>query len=194
MKGVFEFALNDGHTCRLEAEYECVMERDVLDADGYKIELEEKPSDSGKMTAFVDGKKVDDCRNTNSWGLIKIPKGKKIDGLRIGFASEETAQQYEKWISELIENGTSEEVKEYRAREEEKKLKKRIEAARELIERAEKQGDIPSHEQAMRRRKAWNDIYNEGGFGFVPQYVCQEEYEAAKALLNDNGYNLSKED
>lgn len=122
MKGVFEFALNDGHTCRLEAEYECVMERDVLDADGYKIELEEKPSDSGKMTAFVDGKKVDDCRNTNSWGLIKIPKGKKIDGLRIGFASEETAQQYEKWISELIENGTSEEVKEYRAREEESRL------------------------------------------------------------------------
>lgn len=42
---------------------------------------------------------------------------------------------------------------------------------------AERQQDLPSAEEAARRVKAWNDLYNEGGEGYVPHIYSAEEYE-----------------
>lgn len=71
-----------------------------------------------------------------------------------------------------------------RAREEkEKERRERIEYYEALIRRAESQKDIPTEEEAHNRRKRWNDLYNEGGEGYIPSWVTAEQYRYAKEQL-----------
>ena len=51
------------------------------------------------------------------------------------------------------------------------------------ISEAEAQSDIPERAEAKRRMRAYNDVYNEGGEGYVPHIISREEYETAKDLL-----------
>ena len=64
-----------------------------------------------------------------------------------------------------------------------KEIEKKIKAAKETIEKAEAQEDIPTRAEAQRRMKEYNDINNEGGFGYVPYIVSREEYEEAKTII-----------
>ena len=67
---------------------------------------------------------------------------------------------------------------------------------RNIIDAAERQKDIPTRVEANRRIKEYNDLYNEGGYGYVPTIVSREEYDAAKQLLFrlESGHKLSVED
>lgn len=192
MKGTFEFKLRNGNTCTIEATYECVMENEVLDADGYKIVGQTKPTEAGRcdMVAYVDGKKIDSCWNTSFWRLIdikEIPGAKKIWGLKVGFANPEDAERYEKWIAEIIDGGKSDEVKAYEKAEKEKEIKEKVESAEKTIAKAESQKDIPTKEEAKRRMKQYNDVMNEGGEGYVPYIISVEEYEYAKEIVEKYG-------
>lgn len=192
MKGTFEFKLRNGSTCTIEATYECVMENEVLDADGYKIVGQPKPTEAGRcdMVAYVDGKKIDSCWNTSFWGLIDVrenPGVKKIWGLKVGFANPEDAERYEKWIAEIIDGGKSDEVKAYEKAEKEKEIKEKVESAKKTIAKAENQKDIPTREEAKRRMKQYNDVMNEGGEGYVPYIISAEEYEYAKEIVEKYG-------
>lgn len=192
MKGTFEFKLRNGNTCTIEATYECVMENEVLDADGYKIVGQAKPTEAGRcdMVAYVDGKKIDSCWNTSFWKLIdikEIPGAKKIWGLNVGFVNPEDAKRYEKWIAEIIEGGKSDEVKAYENAKKEKEIKEKVESAKKTITKAESQKDIPTKEEAKRRMKQYNDVMNEGGEGYVPYIISIEEYEYAKEIVEKYG-------
>lgn len=71
-------------------------------------------------------------------------------------------------------------------REDEKKEKERqndIRYYQSVIAQAEKQRDIPSPEEAARRRKLWNDVNNEGGEGYIPTIINTVQYESAKEQL-----------
>lgn len=57
------------------------------------------------------------------------------------------------------------------------------EKCRRTITKAENQSDIPSVEVARQREKKYNDLYNEGGCGYVPHIVHAVEYDHAKKLL-----------
>ncbi len=57
------------------------------------------------------------------------------------------------------------------------------EKCRRTIAKAEKQIDIPSLEVARQREKKYYDLYNEGGYGFVPHVIHSAEYDHAKKLL-----------
>lgn len=73
-------------------------------------------------------------------------------------------------------------------REAEKKEQERQEQIRRcqtVIRVAEQQQDIPSPEEAARRRKVWNDIYNEGGEGYIPTIIDSARYASAKKLLQE---------
>lgn len=190
MKGTFEFKLRNGSTCTIEAEYECVMKNEVIDADGIKITGKPKPTVVGRcdLVAYIDGKNFDRCWNPAAWHLIVIkdkenPGAKKISGLKVGFANPEDAERYEKWITEIIEDGKSDEVKEYEKALKDKEIAEKVESARRIIKKAESQKDIPSAKEAMRRMKQYNDIANEGGEGYVPHIVSMEEYEGAKEII-----------
>lgn len=69
------------------------------------------------------------------------------------------------------------------AEAEAKEDRERIEAAEAVIAKAEAQRDIPTAEEAARRIRQYNNIYNEGGEGYVPQIITVEQYERAKAVL-----------
>lgn len=190
MNGTFEFKLSNGSVCKLEAEYECIMKNESLDADGVEIIGELKPNDIGKsrLAAYVDGKKIDESSNKSFWKLIDIKTGaKKIWGLNVGFAKPEDANNYEKWIDEIIEGGKSDEVKAYEKAKTEKENKEKIERAKEIIAKAEHQKDIPSKSEAQRRMKQYNAAANEGGEGYVPYIVSVEEYEYAKKVISEFG-------
>lgn len=72
-------------------------------------------------------------------------------------------------------------------RAEEAERKDRDETTKYLeatIARAEAQREIPTRAEAKRQMKAYNDVYNEGGEGYVPHILSHEEYEAAKERLH----------
>lgn len=73
-------------------------------------------------------------------------------------------------------------------REAEKKEQERQDQVRRcqtVIRVAEQQQDIPSPEEAARRRKVWNDVYNEGGEGYIPTIIDSARYASAKKLLQE---------
>lgn len=190
MNGTFEFKLSNSSMCRLEAEYECTMKKEIISVDGVEIIGKSKPSAIGtsRLAAYVDDKKIDECSDKSFWGLIDIRTGvKKIWGLNVGFAKPEDAENYEKWIAAIIEGGKSDEVKAYEKAKAEKENREKVEHAKEVIDKAERQKDIPSTEEAKRRMKQHNVVANEDGEGYTPYIYSAEEYEYAKKIIKEFG-------
>lgn len=44
-------------------------------------------------------------------------------------------------------------------------------------------GKLPSADEAKEQARRYNNVYNEGGEGYVPHYYTQEEYERMAAEL-----------
>jgi len=184
MTGTFEFTLKSGKQCKIVAEYECIMKTESLYADGDKVDVGQKPYETGNMVAYIDGQKYDSCWDVNFWRLIDLDGKKKIWGMRIGIVDAKVASDYEKWLAELMAAGTSAEVSEYKAQEEKKKAAERIKYAEETVRKAEAQKEILPRAELERRMKLLNDVLNEGGEGYLPRLVSKEEYESALEILN----------
>lgn len=189
----FEWTLKDGRQAELRARYGCAMKKKVIDADGIPVVLKAEPSDdvSNNLEFYIEGKKMDSCWNSAFWELSNAKQDgkvyRKVWGLDMVFVDPEVAAKYEEWIAGVIDDGTSEEVKAYRAEQKRKEDAKAAEKAREIIRRAEAQKDIPTTEEALRRLKVWNDVLNEGGEGYLPKIYTLEDYQAAKAKLKRLG-------
>ena len=186
-KSVFELtSKTTGKTIKLEAEYHAYMGRKIADADGIKVDVGPEIKITSEMVAYVNGTKYDTCRDKNFWRLTDIDKpmrGKKIWGLQIGFSQPEDAANYEKWVADLIEAGTDEDVKAFRAAEAEKELQRKIKMAKQTIEKAEKQDKIRTAKETREYLRNLNEVLNEGGEGWLPKLVTLEEYEEAKKFL-----------
>lgn len=63
-------------------------------------------------------------------------------------------------------------------------IAKRIQELKRVIDKAERQRDIPSPEIAQQRTLNWIQVQNEGGGGHVPHIINCVEYQRTKALLN----------
>ena len=187
MKKTYEWNLTDGRKVTLEADYSETVRNEEVNLDGDIIETGRREIVKDAMlTAYIDGKKFDSCWNVNFWKVIDAGKTgmKRIWGIKsIGFTAER-AEEIERFLSSVIEEGRSEEAQEIRATEKAAEVAKEIEAAERLIAKAEAQADIPSREEAKRRMKRYNDINNEGGEGYVPYIVSREEYEYAKERIS----------
>lgn len=62
----------------------------------------------------------------------------------------------------------------------------RIDYLRDLLARADAQrvgGELPSAGEAKEQARRYNNVYNEGGEGYVPHYYTQEEYDRMSAEL-----------
>lgn len=66
---------------------------------------------------------------------------------------------------------------------EEEERRERVAYYEAVIRQAEAQKDIPSALEAAKRRKEWNNIYNEGGEGYAPTWITAEQYKNAKEQL-----------
>lgn len=71
------------------------------------------------------------------------------------------------------------------AEKKEKERQEDIEWYQNIIRKAERQPDIPTPEEAARRSKRWNNVYNEGGYGYVPDIIDSARYARAKQMLQE---------
>ena len=183
----YEWTLKSGKKGILEATYSEEVQDQIAYADGYNIPTGKKEIvEKGNLVCYIDGKKIDSCWDTAFWQIIDIPQQpgiKRIWGLeRVGFDAQHAAE-VEKFLHEVIEAGKDADAEAIRKAEAEKKMLEEVEEAKETIRKAEAQKDIPSREEAKRRMKRYNDVMNDGGYGFVPYIISREEYEAAKAIV-----------
>ncbi|ELK39917.1 hypothetical protein D478_21593 [Brevibacillus agri BAB-2500] len=85
-------------------------------------------------------------------------------------------------ITSLIKEMKAELAKEFNVEtEEEKQRKEEVEYAQGVIALAEKQGvdTLPNSDEVKAWRKRYNDLYNEGGEGYIPVKVSKEQYQWA---------------
>lgn len=68
-----------------------------------------------------------------------------------------------------------------------KEISERIACWKGLIEKAERQPDIPTREEVQRRIRAWNNVQNEGGDGYRPLIISREDYDFAVEQLRELG-------
>ena len=68
---------------------------------------------------------------------------------------------------------------------EKKEVEKSITECKQIIEKCEKQEKMYTKEEAAKKRRDYNRLYNEGGEGYVPHFYTIEEYEFAKTKLNE---------
>lgn len=73
--------------------------------------------------------------------------------------------------------------------EEEKQRKETLAEAQAIVAQAEKEGidKLLSDAQVKAWRKRYNDIYNEGGEGYIPNKISKEAYQKAINILNEYG-------
>lgn len=72
-----------------------------------------------------------------------------------------------------------------RSEKEKKETEESIAEYRQIIEQCEKQEKLYTKEEAAKKRRDYNRLYNEGGEGYVPHFYTIEEYEFAKTKLNE---------
>lgn len=63
------------------------------------------------------------------------------------------------------------------------KIAKNREYYEDVIKRANMQPKLYTRDEAKRLAKQYNDLYNEGGEGYIPHYYTVDEVEAAKKWL-----------
>jgi hypothetical protein len=185
---VYSWLSTGGTEIKLVAKYTAYMADEILYADGQEIKTGKKIIESDAcLTAYVDGQEIDETKNVDYWKVIDIQingkKAYKIWGIaKIAFSSA-TADEIEKFLNSVIENGTDDTVKKIRQKQNE------IQYYANIIDSAEKQDSIPTKKERDRWERNYNSTYNDGGEGYVPHMLCLEEYQWAKAqiekLLNE---------
>lgn len=191
MKKTFTWIGAKGNKFELEAECTMEVRNIVLDADGIEYETKKKEiCINAKLIAKVDGKVVETCNNINFWRIIDLENGlKRIWGINsIGFNAE-IAAEIEKFLNKVIESAKTEEVKDFEAEKRDKEATNEIRTAQRIIEIAEvspkhADGKLYTYNELQDYLKSYNNMFNEGQEGYLPRYVCQEEYEKALEILN----------
>ncbi len=164
----YKFNTQSGKEIKLEISYTIEKVNFNRDLDGYKYS-EEKVLEKGEIKIYVEGKE---------FGTIKdlyLPEGKNF---RIGNAiiklTDEQRAEINSIITALKEDAKiEEEVEEVE-----------IEEAKAIVEKAESQKEIPTYETANGMEREHNEIYNEGGEGYVPHIIDKDEYRRALKALS----------
>ena len=178
----FAWTLTNGSTAKLVGTYVSKVEKKILDADGFCVDVGIEVSHYGSdLVAYVDGKRVDSCWDPAFWRLIDSRGAKKIWGLKVGFASEEISEKYNAFLNDLMQE--DDEVMALRAEEKRKQVAEDLKMFREIVRWCE-QGYIAETEaEAKEKWRRYNDINNDGGYGYVPTWYTRAQYEEALAFI-----------
>lgn len=186
MNSIFE-KICSGHRVHIEAEYSCEMKKRISDFDGIELECAAEPKERGVMNVFVDGVLLDSINDPAFWQLIESDRVtcRRIWGSRLAFKDPAVCAEYDAWLAALLEAGTTEAVREYRREVARKEARESLERAQEIIAACDRQRDIPTRDEARRRMRAYNEVMNEGGYGFVPYIYCDQEYAWAQKIVKE---------
>jgi hypothetical protein len=183
---VVEYTSPTGAAVRIEIEYSKQYKDIEHDLDGDIIIIREIV-ESQSTKVFINGElKAKDYAPTEvkekscNPSYANIPIGSVVVSgngtfVCINGHTEEIMTAYREAIAE----GTSEECK----AEEKKEHQAEIERAKELISKAESQDKIMTKAECKEWIRNYNNLYNEGGEGYVPTLITKEQYESAKQLV-----------
>ncbi len=164
----YKFNTESGKEITLEISYTIEKVSFNRDLDGYDYK-EEEVVENGEIKIYVEGKE---------FGTIKdlyLPEGKNF---RVGNAIIKLTDDQRAEINVIIT-----ELKEA-AKVEEEVEEVEIEEAKAIVEKAESQKEIPAYETANGMEREHNEIYNEGGEGYVPHIIDKDEYRRALKALS----------
>lgn len=143
-----------------------------------------------KARYMTDEEKVGYSEWFQKYGLFSVGESTQLSNLRWGdMPQREQDGQFlgcdnQAWIISEEDKAAYLELEERRKSEkEEKHIKHLCDMYKRVIERGDRQPKLYTKEEAEREAYRYNQIYNEGGYGFVPHYVTIDEYNEAKAFL-----------
>lgn len=108
-----------------------------------------------------------------------ILKNRHSDGEFSGCSNFAYIISKEEWDQLVRLNNQKQEV------EKQKEIAAEVERCNKIIAACEKQEKLYTKEEAAKKRKAYINLHNEGGDGFVPYYYTIDEYERAKSVLKE---------
>lgn len=167
---------------RLEASYQAMLQEKTNNLDGDicytgKLEIIERAS----LTAYFNDKQLDSGWNPASWFLVEspVPGVYQIrDVPKIGIQTE-MREKVRQFLEDTIAQGTPVSVQAFRLDHELKQTMYDLASYQNTLKEIKAQKDLPTRQEARRRMKAYNDLYNEGGEGYVPRIYSAEEREYA---------------
>lgn len=137
------------------------------------------------MIAYVDGKRVKECRDPWFWQLIDSKGLKKIWGLPIAFSDSDKADAYNAFLADLMQD--DDEVIAFRAATQAEEQRKRdaedLAWYKQVVAACESGYLVETVEEAEARQTSWNNVVNEGGSGYVPTWHPRALYERALAYI-----------
>lgn len=139
------------------------------------------------MVAYIDGAQIKKCTSPAFWCLIDSQGIKKIWGLPIGFADQAKIDAYNAFLADLMQE--DDEVIAFRAAEAQKDSAKELERCKQIVAQCEKGWMVETAEEANAKSKAWNDLHNEGGYGYVPTWYPRELYDYARDYIAKHNNN-----
>lgn len=175
-----------GNEIELRAEYESSLVKEMLNADGDQWESGKMVKEvAANLELYTDGKKIDSCWDVTFWRIINLTGTpyKRIWGIDKMAMTAEQAELVEEFLKSVIAEGEDEEVKENEKKEAAKEKDEKIAEAKETIAKTEAQKTIPTAAEYKKWRIAYNNLYNEGGEGYIPTLITKEEYDYAKSIV-----------
>jgi len=183
-----------GKNVEITMTHESIMADDISYADGYNLNLGRKPIQHGEITLKVEGMKDVTVRYDSS---IKAREFEacytakqpelvgyyRLPGFQIALGKEH-AELVNAMIEEVVEAGKTEEYRAYTIAEIAKEAKENREWAAEIIKKGDLQEKLYTAEEIRAKTIRYNNLYNEGGEGYVPTWVSKDEYEEAKRILS----------
>ena len=130
-----------------------------------------------KEKGFVPVEKIICLENVKNVEIYPLLSDRKSDGQFVnnsGMAYIIDEEIYNKLLQMDIE---SKELKE------KQEIEEQIKKYSEIIKECEAADKLYTVEEAVEARRKYNNLYNEGGFGYVPEYHTIVEYENAKEML-----------
>ena len=165
---------------RLEASYQAMLQEKTNNLDGDicptgKLEIVERAS----LTAYFNDKRLDDSWNPVFWKVMEssVPGVYQIRGIsKIGIRAE-MREKVQQFLADAIAEGTPVSVRAFRLDHQIKQVRCDLTSHQNTLQKIDMQKDLPTRQEARRRMKAYNNLYNEGGEGYVPRIYSAEERE-----------------
>lgn len=188
-----------GTKARIEYSYEKKMVDNIAYADGDNINLGKELFKEEKIIAFIGDKKHElhkrmaDKNSTSKTHIMALKEGadmffKAWDGAVV-ILKKDQLENFKKVMAEVQRRGTTAEAAEYERVQEDKRIAAEVEHAKKVIEKAEntvrnEDGSLMTRQEKRSYLKKYNDFYNEGGEGYLPEVIAKEDVEEANKILD----------
>ena len=182
-----------GKAVEITMTHESIMTDDISYADGYNINLGRKPREHGNVVITIEG------QEPVSVDLNKYTVAKELSGASLKhnpqfagmyqlpatmlLTSKENAALFNATVEEVLAGGKDDEYMAHETAENAKAEKQEIAWANRIIEKAAKQDRLYTGAEIQIMTANYNDLYNEGGEGYVPTWVSQEQHDKAQSII-----------